>query len=155
MSVDLTTGRVGVSGAAGGAAVKRKPAFRLKAPVVPEHSLQKQICDVLRLELAPPGKVSKAGVCWYSIDHANFAGEIPGIRIGRGIVAGVFDVFILYRGQAHFLEIKTEVGELSPAQQSVGTALLVAGGRIGIARDAIEVLALLDAWGVPRARRVR
>lgn len=137
-------------------AVAAKPrAFKLRAPVVPEHAIQKTITNVLRLELAPPGKVSRAGVCWYSIDHANFAGEVPGIRIGRGIVAGVFDVFILYRGLAHFLEIKTEVGELSPAQQSVGTALLVAGGRIGIARDAIEVLALLDAWGVPRARRVR
>jgi hypothetical protein len=132
----------------------RRPApYKLIAPTVPEHSLQRQITDVLRLELAPPGKVSKAGVCWYSIDHANYAGEVPGIRIGRGIVAGVFDVFVLWRGLAHFLEIKTEAGELSPAQQSVGAALLVAGGRIGVARDAAEVLACLDSWAIPRARR--
>ena len=53
----------------------RKP-YRLTAPVVPEHPLQRQIADVLRLEIAPPGKVSQYGVCWFSIDHANFAGEV-------------------------------------------------------------------------------
>jgi hypothetical protein len=132
----------------------RPTPYKLVAPTVPEHSIQRQITDVLRLELAPPGKVSKAGVCWYSIDHANYAGEVPGIRIGRGIVAGIFDVFILWRGLAHFLEIKTETGELSLAQQSVGTALLVAGGRIGVVRNAAETLACLDTWGIPRARRV-
>jgi hypothetical protein len=133
---------------------RRATPYRLVAPVVPEHPIQKQICDVLRLEIAPPGKVSKAGVCWYSIDHANYAGEVPGIRIGRGIVAGVFDVFLLWRGLAHFLEIKTEEGELSLAQQSVGTALLVAGGRIGVARDVAEVIQILDTWNIPRAHRV-
>jgi hypothetical protein len=30
--------------------------------VVPEHPLQKQIADALRLEIAPPGKVSSDGV---------------------------------------------------------------------------------------------
>jgi hypothetical protein len=132
-----------------------KPRFRLKAPVVPEHSLQKQICDCLRLEIAPPGKVSRAGVCWYSIDHANFAGEIPGIRIGRGIIAGILDIFVLYQGRAHFIEIKTDNGELSDAQQAVGTALLVAGGRVGVVRDAVDTIALIDAWAIPRARRIR
>lgn len=137
------------------AVVKRSKPYRLVAPVVPEHSLQKQICDCLRLEIAPPGKVSKAGVCWYSIDHANFAGEVPGIRIGRGIVAGILDVFVLYQGRAHFIEIKTDAGELSLAQQSVCAALLVAGGKVGVVRDAAETIAMIDAWQIPRARRIR
>jgi hypothetical protein len=136
------------------AAVKRKTPFRLAAPVVPEHSIQRQVADVLRIELAPAGKVSKAGVCWYAIDHANYAGEVPGIRIGRGICAGIADLFVLWCGQAHFIELKTEAGELSLAQQSVCAALLVAGGRVGVARDAREVLALIDAWGIPRSRRI-
>jgi hypothetical protein len=116
--------------------------------------LQKQIADVLRIEIAPPGKVSKSGVVWWSADIADYGGSVPGIRVGRGLIAGIPDLFVLWRGMAHFLEIKTEVGELSLAQQSVGTALLVAGGRIGVARNAAEVLAILDAWGIPRARRV-
>ena len=41
---------------------------------VAEHPLQRQIADALRLELAPPGKVSCDGVVWWSIDHASYAG---------------------------------------------------------------------------------
>jgi hypothetical protein len=106
------------------------------------------------LEIAPPGKVSKAGVCWFAIDHANYAGEVPGIRIARGIVAGVLDLIFLYRGLAYWIELKTDEGTLSLAQQSVATAVLVAGCRVGVARDLGEVLACLDEWKIPRARRV-
>jgi len=131
-----------------------KAPFRLTAPVVHEHPIQKQICDVLRLEIAAPGKVSKAGVVWWSIDHANYAGEVPGVRVGRGIIAGIPDTFILWRGRTHFIEIKAEDGEVSDAQCSVATAVTVAGGRVGVARDAKETLACLDEWQIPRKRRV-
>lgn len=129
--------------------------FRLTAPVVREHPLQKQIADVLRLEIAPPGKVSRDGVVWWAIDHANFAGEVPGIRIGRGIIAGIQDLFILYRGRAHHPEIKTADGVMSEAQQSVSAAVLAAGGRVAVVRDADELLACLDEWRIPRKGRVR
>jgi len=133
---------------------RRKP-FRLTPPLVPEHAAQKQVCDVLRLELAPPGKVSAAGVVWFAIDHANYAGEVPGIRIGRGIVAGLADLFFLYRGQAFLIELKTPAGALSEAQQSIAAAVLSAAARYGVARTAAEVLALLDSWAIPRRRRLR
>lgn len=129
--------------------------FRLTAPVTPEHSLQKQVCDTLRLEIAPAGKLSRDGVTWYAVDHANYAGEVPGIRVGRGIVAGVPDLFVLWGGHGHFIELKTEAGALSDAQQAVATALLLAGGKVGVASTVEQVLLLLDAWQVPRARRVR
>jgi hypothetical protein len=76
---------------------------------VSEHPLQRQIADALRLELAPPGKVSRDGVVWWSADHAAYAGTAPGARIGRGIVAGVPDLFVLHRGIAHMVEIKTRL----------------------------------------------
>ena len=135
------------------AAAKR---FRLTPPVVLEHPLQKQLCDILRLEIAPPGKVSKAGVCWYAIDHAAYSGEVPGIRIGRGIVAGIPDLFVLWRCRAYFIEIKTLSPDsaLSLAQQSVCAALLLAGGHVGVVRDVGELIGCIDAWNIPRARRV-
>jgi hypothetical protein len=129
--------------------------FRLTAPIVREHPIQKQIADVLRIEIAPAGKVSRAGVVWWSIDHANYAGEVPGVRIGRGIIAGIPDTFVLYRGIAHLIEIKAEDGSLSVAQQSVAAAVLASGGRVGVARDATETLACIDQWQIPRNRRVR
>jgi len=132
----------------------RRP-FRLRAPVVAEHPLQKQICDVLRLEVAPPGKVSPQGVVWWSIDHANYAGEVPGIRVGRGIVAGIQDTFILWSGRVYLVEIKTDTGELSLAQQSIMSACIAGGGRVGVVRNADEMLAFFDAWGIPRKQRIR
>jgi hypothetical protein len=61
---------------------------------------------------------------------------------------------ILHRGIAHMVEIKTPAGELSDPQQSVMAAVLAGGGRVGVVRSADEMLGLLDAWGVPRARRL-
>jgi hypothetical protein len=52
------------------------------------------------------------------------------------------------------VEIKTPAGELSAPQQSVVAAVLASGGRVGVVRNADEMLGLLDAWGVPRARRL-
>ena len=33
---------------------------------LPEHPLQRQIADALRLEIAPPGQLSRDGVVWWS-----------------------------------------------------------------------------------------
>ena len=133
---------------------RAKP-YRLTTPVVREHPLQKQIADALRIEIGPPGKVSRAGVVWWSIDHANYAGEVPGIRVSRGIISGIPDIFVLHAGLAHMLEVKAEDGELSDPQRSVAAAALLAGGRVGVVRNAWEALACLDAWRIPRARRVQ
>lgn len=135
--------------------IAKKRAYKLTAPVIREPILHKQIADTLRIELAPPGRISKEGVCWYSVDIAAYSGSAPGIRTSRGIVAGIPDVIVLYRGQAHFLEIKAEDGLLSPAQQNVGVAILMAGARYAVARTASEALALLDQWDIPRAHRIR
>jgi hypothetical protein len=129
--------------------------FRLATAPVAEHPIQRSIASVLSVELAPPGKLSREGVCWYAIDHAGYMGAVPGARLGRGVVAGIYDLMILWRGRAHVIEVKTDAGELSVDQQMIGTAVLAAGGRIGVARSADEALILLDTWGVPRARRVR
>jgi hypothetical protein len=51
-------------------------------PPVPEHPLQRQIADALRLEVAPPGKVPRNGVVWWSVDHTSYAGSMPGARVG-------------------------------------------------------------------------
>jgi hypothetical protein len=126
----------------------------IRRPPVREHPLQRQIADALRLEIAPPGKVSRDGVVWWSVDHAAYAGAAPGARVGRGIVAGVPNLFVLHRGIAHMVEVKMPAGELSDPQQSVMAAVLASGGRFGVVRNADEMLRLLDAWGVPRARRL-
>ncbi len=109
-------------------AIRTPARFRLTPPVVREHPIQKQLCDA-RLEIAPPGKVSRDGVVWWAVDHANYAGEAPGIRVGRGIIAGLPDLFILYRGRAHHPEIKAADGALSrPSRASALRCLPLAAG---------------------------
>lgn len=129
--------------------------FKLTSPVVREHPLQAEMCRVLRIEVAPPGKVSRDGVVWWACDIADYGGSVPGTRIGRGLIAGVPDLFFLFRGRAGLIEIKASDGIMGVAQQALGSALLFAGGRIGIARTCEELLLILDEWGFPRSRRVQ
>lgn len=136
-------------------ATSKRRTFRLTAPVVGEHPLQTQIAGALKIEIAWPGKVSRHGVVWFSVDHANYAGEVPGVRVARGIIAGIWDTFVIHRGRIHWIEVKTVEGKLTPEQEAVGVAIVMAGGKIGVARDADEVLACLDEWEIPRAHRIQ
>jgi hypothetical protein len=129
--------------------------FALTAPVVREGPIHQQIADAFRLEIAAPGKVSRKGVVWWSVDMAAYAGNAPGLRTSRGCIAGVPDIVVIWRGRAHFIEVKAADGMVSLPQQSVATAILIAGAEWGSARDADEALALLDAWGIPRNRNIR
>lgn len=129
--------------------------YKLTAPVVREGPIHSQIADAFRLELAAPGKVSRKGVVWWSVDMASYAGNAPGIRTSRGCIAGIPDMLVVWRGRAHFIEVKAEDGTVSLPQQSVATAILIAGADWGAARDADEALALLDAWSIPRNGNIR
>lgn len=129
-------------------------AFKLTAPTVREPAMHRQVADVLRLELAAPGRISKAGVVWWSVDMVNYGGIAPGLRTRRGCIAGVPDIIVLYEGRAHFIELKAHDGLLSPAQQTLGTAVLLGCSSFAIARTVEEVLRVLDVWGIPRGHRV-
>lgn len=127
--------------------------FALKPVVLRETPLQQMITAALRLEIAPPGKVSAHGVVWWAVDIACYGGSTPGLRTSRGVIAGVPDLFFLWRGVCHFIELKAADGVLSEAQQHVAAAVLAAGGKVGVATSIDQVLACLDTWRVPRARR--
>ena len=91
---------------------------------------------------------------WFSIDHANYAGEVPGIRIGRGIIAGIPDVFVFFRGLGHVIELKAEGGELTEPQKATLAAALLNGIKTAICETEDQVMDVLDQWGIPRNRRL-
>ena len=133
--------------------MSRAPRLHLAAPVEAEHGIQARICRVLGLEICAPGRLSPQGVTWWCVDIADYAG-VPGTRVARGIVAGIPDMILIYRGRSFFIEIKRPAGtEVSGPQQWLLPVLAAAGSRIGIARDERDVLALLDGWEIPRAHR--
>jgi hypothetical protein len=135
-------------------AVTARP-FKLTAPVVREPVLHREIAQVLRLEIAAPGHVSADGVVWWSVDIAAYAGVAPGLRTARGVIAGIPDIIVVYRGCAFFIELKALDGLLSPAQERVAASILLADSRYGVARSADEVCALLDQWAIPHRRRIK
>jgi hypothetical protein len=128
--------------------------FRLSAPRIGEWQIQRQVAQVLAIELAPAGKVSDAGVIWWSCDHANHAGH-PGARVGRGLIAGIPDLQVIFQGRAYFIELKAADGRTSKRQDELAAGILDAGAHIALARSYREVLSALDIWCIPRARRVR
>ena len=129
-------------------------AFRLTSPRVPESALHTQIADAFRLEIAPAGRVSPQGVCWFSVDIAAYSGVAPGLRTRRGVVAGIPDMVVLYEGRAYWIEVKAHDGILSEVQRTVAVAILTADCGYGIARDMAEAVQLLDSWRIPRQHRV-
>ena len=129
--------------------------YGLLAPVVPEHAEQRTIAKVLRLEIGPEAKPSEHGVTWFCIDHANNHDQVPGIRVGRGIPPGIFDMVVLYQGRAFWIELKSRDGVLSDPQRSMAATLLLSGCRIGVACDSNDVLRCLEEWGIPRKRVIK
>lgn len=136
-------------------AARAAPKLRLTAPIVREPVLHKQIADTLRIEIAAPRYFSREGVTWFSVDMAAYAGAVPGIRTGRGCIAGVADIHVYYRGRVFLIEVKADDGLLSPAQTEFAATCTACGVPIGFARNASEALALLDQWDIPRAHRIR
>ena len=129
--------------------------LRLTVPEPAELALHKQIADTLRLEIGGPGRISKLGVVWWSYDLSNSASLAPGARTALGVIAGVPDLVFLFRGRTYFQEIKRELsGVLSEDQELFMVMARVAGAETGVCWDAISCLRNLDAWGVPRRRRV-
>ena len=70
-------------------------------------------------------------------------------------MAGIPDVLILHQGHAYFVELKTPAGIVSDAQRGVLAACLAARCAVAVVTGVAELLRVLDAWGVPRAGRVR
>jgi hypothetical protein len=133
----------------------RHPRFALTEEHIGEHSIQRTVVGVLRLEIGAEGKISPDGVTWFCVDHATGDYETLGQRTGRGIPNGIFDVVVLYQARAYWIELKSRDGTLSDPQRSMAATLLLSGCRIGVARDEGEVLACLDEWSIPRKRRVK
>jgi hypothetical protein len=145
------------------ATTKARP-FRLTPPLTPEQDLHEQVARILDLELSPP-------VEWTTFP----AGSVPlppayAAKLSRmGLKPGWPDILILHR-RLFGIELKRQGGALSQTrlvrtrlgrlrtvvgQADVFPRLIEAGMAVAVCRSADDVLQALDAWAIPRARRVR
>src|SRR4029077_19138587 len=69
---------------------------------------------------------------------------------GQGVVRGCPDLLIVADGKAHFLELKSEHGRVTPAQHECHEALCAAGACVAVVYNIDEALERLTAWGLLR-----
>lgn len=73
-------------------------------------------------------------------------------KVGRemkaeGVTAGVPDVFLLYRGQVFFLEIKKDKGgQVSKEQRAMIARLAAAGATCAVANGLAQAIEYLESW---------
>lgn len=66
----------------------------------------------------------------------------------QGVRAGVPDVLIFHAGKAYALELKSERGRVSPAQQSMLERLAAEGVTCSVAHGVDEAIGTLSLWGL-------
>lgn len=112
----------------------------------PEQQLHFAVASFLHLCLDPQ-------VFWTTIGHGVYAGEGRRMRGAMqrraGQKAGVPDILIVHRGQAHWIELKAPRGRTTDAQDVVHDALQRAGCRVSIARSIDDVKEKLIEWSIP------
>lgn len=69
------------------------------------------------------------------------------ILSGLGMKKGVPDIILIHDSRAHFIELKSAKGVLSPAQREVHEALARAGCPVAVCRNIDDVRALFGPTG--------
>jgi hypothetical protein len=141
----------------------RVPPFKLTIPEQPEAVLQESCARALDMLLAPPA-------FWFSaaIGACQLTAQQAAALSRAGVKRGLPDLLVLYE-RLFGIELKLAKGVLSKTkivqtrrgsprvligQVERFAELEAAGMRIAICRSVDEVLAQLEAWGVPLRGRV-
>jgi hypothetical protein len=114
----------------------------------PESIIQAQICLTL----------SSFNVFFFSVGNEN-AGKISMARAGRlramGLRSGMTDLVLIgLDGRAHFLEVKTPTGKLSPAQDGFRKLCSIRHWPWAIARSVQDAVDAARLWGLIMDRPV-
>ena len=113
-----------------------------------ESDLQRAARDYLTLALP------RHEALFFHVPNGGYRALATAGRLkAEGVVPGVADIIIIWKGRALGIELKACTGRLSKAQQNWGDAFTLAGGCYAVCRSLGDVGAFLDAAGMPlRAR---
>lgn len=108
-----------------------------------EHDLQKSVAQLLNAILPHDA--------WFtSIDHAGGGRLQQAMKQGRGVKAGLADIWIVWRGKLHCLELKKPTGgTVSEDQRRVAEGLHRAGVSTLLAKNIEQVQQCLVIWKIP------
>lgn len=110
-----------------------------------EAAIQRAVFDHLRKRAAP-------GVFAFHPMNGGVhqRGRRRGINAGMGVVSGVPDVMIIYRGTVYAIELKTEIGRPTEKQYEAVERIRDAGGMAVICHGLDNALRCLECWGILR-----
>jgi hypothetical protein len=105
--------------------------------------LQRDICQFLDLALPPDAT-------YFHVPNGGLRSKREAARLkGIGVVAGVPDICIIYRGRSFFLELKAGRDVMSRAQKDVANKLNYCGANVMLVRSLAECEAALREACVP------
>ena len=94
---------------------------------------------------------SRRDVAWFHAANGERRDKAAAGRLkAMGVKAGIPDLCVIVSGRPLFLELKTERGRLSPAQQQCHAGLRAAGAVVEVAFGLDDAVSRLTAWGVFR-----
>jgi len=96
--------------------------------------------------------LSLAGVYVFMVPN-DAAGKTNMAKAGRmkamGLRAGISDLIVMSAdGRAHFLEVKTATGVLSPAQIRFSELCIKKGWKYEVCRSVNEAMDIVRKWGI-------
>jgi hypothetical protein len=114
----------------------------------PEQDLQRACVAFLR-QCAPEG------LAWTSINPVPAKSKaVAGISKAMGMLAGIPDLLMVWKGRAIFAEFKVDGGKLSPAQRDCHAGLMLAGALVATIRSLDEFIDFLATAGIPIRARI-
>jgi hypothetical protein len=112
----------------------------------PEQQLQRTVLEHLAWRGVPD-------LWWCHVPNGGFrTATEAAIFKGLGLIAGVPDLLLIYRGQVYGLEFKVRGGRLSPTQLATHEQMRAAGAIITTATGIDEALMHLEQWRLLRRK---
>jgi hypothetical protein len=113
----------------------------------PEQQIQRAVLEQLAWRGVPD-------LWWCHVPNGGFRTAVEAaIFKSLGLIPGVPDLLLVYRGQTYGLELKAQGGRLSPTQIATHERMRQAGAIVETANGIDEALAYPELWQLLRSRR--
>lgn len=114
-----------------------------------EQAIHKAVLQHLRVR-------GTAGIFFFHCPNGGFRRPVEAaIFKALGVVAGVPDILVLWKGHLYGLELKAPGGKLSENQTETQRNMAAAGATLGVAWSLDEALGQLESWGLLRGAAQR
>lgn len=109
-----------------------------------EHQIQKAIAQYLNMK----------GLCWWAVPNGGRRNISVAKKLkAEGVMSGIPDITLIYKGKYYGIEVKkpktsTPKGILSINQKTRIAQIERSGGVVGLAYSVLDVVKLLEIWGI-------